>query len=89
MTEALGGDWLRKNVEFEGLTPPAGPTPVAAPSLKLSPGGGEATSLAAELAAERAAKEAVSKELKSYKAMFDRQRDAHNEAEVKLKAQVR
>lgn len=91
MTEALGGDWLRKSIEFEGLTPPAGPTPVALPSPALIGGSGDVAAhdaLVAELAAERAAKELVSKELKSYKAMYDKQRDLHNETEVKLKAQV-
>lgn len=89
MTEALGGDWLRKSVEFEGLTPPGAPTavPVASQPPPQEPEG-DAGALAAQLAAEQAAKEAVCKELKSYKAMYDRQRDVHNENEVKLKAQV-
>ncbi len=42
MTEALGGDWLKKNIEFEGLTPPIGSTPAASPLHPYAGGGGGA-----------------------------------------------
>lgn len=172
MTEALGGDWLRKNIEFEGLTPPVGSTPVATAAATPEPHAAgdvaavhdamyvcscgdvctclwkfgssihgiplvhsccffpvvvspctaclhaftstihthphyplphplgvslphplgapprHTAALQQELEAERAARESLARELKSFKAMYDRQRDLHNEQEVKLKAQV-